>query len=264
MIVRFQIVKSAVMSAVKLTTYLKGKIDESGDPNALKISTNEVASESDSGDQKLTDLFDTAIEKAKIIFIDYLAPTAQTIGDNVIYYNDETDDVIDFVLDVSRRYNGTLANTLARLTANYIESYMTYWWWIKTTNLKQAEPYKEALAIAEQEIRRSFVLCPPTVPKYPYTKSLVAKVDGSETDSSITLEVGKDETLSYSIDDGAIDDIEARSEDPSILEIHRCKEKRTFTLRPIQTGIVDVKLWSRHSDKIETKIEVTVTEEEEV
>lgn len=262
MIVKFQIIKSVVVSAVKLTTYLKGKVDESSDPNALKLSNNEVAGDSQASEQKLTELFDTAIEKAKIIFVDYIAPTSQSTGDNVIYYNDKTDSIIEFVLDVSRRYNGTLANTLARLTANYVECYMTYWWWVKTTNLKQAEPYQAALAIAEQEIRRSFVLCPPSVPTYPYTKTLVAKVDGSELDGSLTLEVGEDETISYSLDDGAIDDIEAKSSDPSILEIHRCQEPHAFTLRPVLPGIAYIKLWSRHSDKLEVNIETTITEEE--
>lgn len=250
------------MSAVKLTTYLKGKIDESGDVNALKVSYNEVVGDGDANEQKLSELFDTAVEKAKLILVDHLSPTAQTIGDNVIYSDKDNADIIYFVLDVSRRYNGTLANTLARLTANYIECYMTYWWWIKTTNMKQAEPYMAALATAEQEIKRSFVLCPPSLPKYPYTTSLVARVDGSEVGGSLSLEVGEDETISYSIDYRAIDDIEARSSEPSILEVHRCQEPHAFTLRPVLPGIATVKLWSRHSDKLEVEVEVLVTEEE--
>lgn len=263
MIIRFQIVKSVVISSVKLTTYLKGKIDASGDPNALKLSTNETAGDGEADEQKLTELFDTALEKVKVIFIDYLVPTAQTIGDNVIYYDKGTDDLVDFVLDVSRRYNGTMANTLARLTADYIKNYMTYWWWVETTNLKQAEPYQAALAISELEIKRCFILCPPTVPKLPYSKTLVAKVDGTELDGALTLEAGEDETLSYALDYGAVDDIEARSSDPSILEIHRCQERHAFTLRPVSTGIATIKLWSRHSDTLEVNVEVTVTEEEE-
>lgn len=261
MIVQFQIIKSKVVNAVKETTYLKGKVDEGADPNALKVSYHETAGDDETHESKLTDLFDTAIEKAKIIFVDYLAPTAQTIGDNVIYQKGEDDNIL-FVLDVSRRYNGTLANTLARLTANYVECYMTYWWWIKTTNMKQAEPYRDALTIAEQEIRRSFVLCPPTVPKSTYPTELTAKVDGEGVSGEITLEKNERATLSYSLNDGAVDDIEARSEDPSIVEIHRCLERRAFTLVAKNTGFADVKLFSRHNDEIGFTCTVTVTEEE--
>lgn len=261
MIIKFQILKAKVVNSVKATTYLKGKVDEATGQNAEKLSYNETAGDDETHEQKLSDLFDTAIEKAKIIFVDYLAPTAQTIGDNVIYYKEGDDSIIDFTLHVSRRYNGTLANTLARLTANYVECYMTYWWWIKTTNLKQAEPYQAALAMAEQEIRRSFVLCPPTVPTIPYTKTLTAKVDGSEMGGALMLRTGDDTTLSYSIDDGAIDDIEARSSDPSIVEVHRSGERHAFMLHPVNTGVATVSLFSRHSDKVRVETEITITKE---
>lgn len=261
MIIKFQILKSKVVSSVKATTYLKGKVDESANQNAERLSYNETAGDEEVHEQKLSDLFDTAIEKAKIIFVDYLAPTAQTIGDNVIYYNKGEDDVINFTLNVSRRYNGTLANTLARLTANYVECYMTYWWWIKTTNLKQAEPYQAELALAEQEIRRSFVLCPPIVPTVPYTKTLSAKVDGSGNDGAAIIPIEEEATLSYTIDNGAIDDIEARSSDPSIIEVHRCQEPHTFMLKPVNTGFAVVTLFSRHSDKLNRDVEIIVRKE---
>ena len=128
--------------------------------------------------------------------------------------------------------------------------------------MKQAEPYVSFLSIDETEIRRCFVLCRPTVPTVPYTKSLTAKVDGSDTDGGVTIAVENDEvTLSYSIDDGAIDDIEARSSDPCILEVHRTQEPHTFWLRPLNTGVAYVTLFSRHSDNLKTEIEVTIAKE---
>lgn len=262
MIIKFQIAKQAVVNAVKIATYLKGKIDEASDPKAAKLAGQEIATDDEVHENALTKDFDTALEILKTFFVDYLVPTPQTVGDNVIYYGDKTDDVVEFTLSVSRRYNGTLTDALARLSAKYVEDYMIYQWWLKTTNLKQAEPYQATLAVDEQAIRKCFVMSGPIVPTTPYPKSLSAKVNGDGVEGEISLEKGEDATLSYSISEGAIDDIEARSENPSIVGIHRCMEKRSFTLRPVNTGICKIKLWSRHSDKLEFTCDVVVTEEE--
>lgn len=262
MIIKFQIIKSVVMEAVKSTTYLKAKIDTAADEKAAKISFNEAAGDDEVHERTLTHDFDTALEVLKTIFVDYLVPTPQTIGDNAIYYGSKTDDIVEFTLSVSRRYNGTLTDALARLSARYVEDYMIYQWWLKTTNLKQAEPYQATLASDEIAIRKCFVMSGPLVPKVPYPSTLTAKVDGSDTDGGVTIAVENDEvTLSYSIDDGAIDDIEARSSDPCILEVHRMQEPHTFWLKPLNTGVAYVTLFSRHSDKLETEIEVTIAKE---
>lgn len=262
MIIKFQIVKTLVVDAVKAATYIKGKMDAAADANATKISNQETAGDNDVHENVLTRDFDTALEVLKTFFVDYLVPTPQTVGDNAIYYGNKTDDVVEFTLSVSRRYNGTLTDALARLSARYIEDYMIFQWWLKTTNLKQAEPYQAALAVDEQAIRKCFVMSGPILPTVPYPTELTAKVNGEGMEGEITLEKGEEATLSYSLDSGAIDDIEARSEDTSIVEIHRCLERRAFTLVPKNTGFCKVKLWSRHSDKLNFECDVIVTEEE--
>lgn len=262
MIIKFQIIKSVVIEAVKSATYLKGKVDSAADDKATKISYQETAGDDEVHERTLTHDFDTALEVLKTFFVDYIVPTPQTIGDNTIYYGKKTDDVVEFTLDVSRRYNGTLTDALARLSARYIEDYIIYQWWLKTTNLKQAEPYQATLSVDEVAIRKCFVLSGPTVPTVPYPTDLTVKVDGEGVEGEITIEKGEDYTLSYTINDGAIDDVEARSEDHSIVEIHRCRERRSFTLRPVNTGFCQIKLWSRHSDKLEFTCDVIVTEEE--
>ena len=263
MIIKFQILKSLVIETVKSTTFMKGKIDESaGDAATQKVSYHETAGDDETHERMLTLDFDTALEKLKTLFVDYLVPTAQTVGDNVIYYQEGKDDIVTFTLQVSRRFNGTLTDTLARISAKYVTDYMLYQWWLKTGNMKQAEPYVSFLSIDETEIRRCFVLCRPTVPTVPYTQSLTAKVDGSDTDGGVTIAVENDEvTISYSIDDGAIDDIEARSSDPSILEVQRSQEPHAFWLKPINTGVATITLFSRHSDKLEVEVEATVAKE---
>lgn len=262
MIIKFQIIKSVVIEAVKSTTYLKAKVDSAADENAVKVGFNEAAGDDEVHENLLTHDFQTALEMVKTLLAEYLVPTAQSVGDNIIYYNDKDDDIVEFVLNASRRCNGTLTDTLARLVAKYVEDYMIFQWWTKTTNLKQAEIYQASLAVDEKSIRRCFVLSGPTLPIIPYTQHLTAKVDGSEADGAITITLeNKEETLSYSIDNGAIDDIEARSDDPSVLEIHRSPEPYTFSLNPVNTGVAIVTLFSRHSDDLKVEVEVTVAKE---
>lgn len=262
MIIKFQIIKSVVIEAVKSTTYLKAKVDSAADENAVKVGFNEAAGDDEVHENMLTHDFQTALEMVKTLLAEYLVPTAQSVGDNIIYYNDKDDDIVEFVLNASRRCNGTLTDTLARLVAKYVEDYMIFQWWTKTTNLKQAEIYQASLAVDEKSIRRCFVLSGPTLPTIPYTQHLTAKVDGSEEDGAVTIALeNKEETLSYSIDNGAIDDIEARSDDPSVLEIHRSPEPYTFSLNPVNTGVAIVTLFSRHSDKLKVEVEVTIAKE---
>lgn len=262
MIIKFQIIKSVVIEAVKATTYLKAKVDSAADEKAVKIGFNEAAGDDEVHESTLTHDFQTALEIVKTLLAEYLVPTTQSVGDNIIYYNDKDDDIVEFVLNASRRCSGTLTDTLARLVAKYVEDYMTYQWWTKTTNLKQAEIYQTSLALDEQSIRRCFVLRGPSIPTIPYTQNLTAKVDGSEENGAITIALeDKEETLSYSIDSGAIDDIEARSDDPSVLEILRTPEPYTFSLNPVNTGVATVTLFSRHSDDLKVEVEVTVAKE---
>ena len=259
--------KDAPSAGAKTLKDMTGSIESDPqletDDIAIKMSFNEAAGDEAVHENTLTHDFQSALEITKVILADYLAPNAQTSGDNVIYYNDKDDDIVEFVIVVSRRCNGTLSDTLARLVAKYVEDYMMYQWWLKTTNLKQAEPYLQSLTFDEQNIRRCFVLSGPSVPTIPYTKTLTAKVDGSDNEGGVTIELGnKETTLSYSIDDSAIDDIEARSSDPSILEVQRSAEPHAFCLVPINTGVTTVTIFSRHSDNLKREVEITVTKEE--
>lgn len=261
MIIKFQIIKSLVREAFQSTTYLKGQMDRAaqGVNNAL------VASET-GGDEQLhervfTSDFHAALETLKTIFADYLVPTAQTVGDNAIYYNEKTDDVVEFTLSVSRRFNGSLTDTLARLSAKYAEDYVIMQWWVKTANIKQAEPYQSALVKDEADIRRCFILSAPAVPTVKYPTSLAARVDGEEAGGEVTLRTGDEATLSYSLDAGAVDDIEARSSNPETVEVSRDPATRSFVLTPKNTGVVTVRLFSRHSDTLYVDTTVIVAKE---
>ena len=262
MIIKIQILKSLVVEAVKAATYLKGKMDEAANTNASKVSYNEIAGDDEVHERTLTRDFDTALEVLKTIFVDYLTPTPQTIGDNAIYYEDKTDGNVTFTLNVSRRYNGTLTDALARLSARYVEDYMIFHWWLKTTNLKQAEPYQSMLSTDEVAIRKCFILSGPIVPRVPYTNELAGKVDGMPIPKEMSVEMGDTATISYSIDDGALDDIEAHSSDPRIVEIHRGQEEHTFVVTPLMEGTATIILFSRHNDSVKIRSSVTVARKE--
>ena len=259
MIIKFQIVKAVIVEAVKAATYVKGKVDEAAQPGS-RVPYYETAGDDDTHGAILTHDFQTALEIVKTFFVDYITPTASTIGNNVIYSSNE-DDIVTFTLNVSRRYNGTLTDTLARLTAKYIEDYMIYQWWLKTTNVKQAEPYFSTLASDEQSIRRCFILSAPSVPTYAFPSSLSLFTDGL-SEGALTLSLGDEQSITYSIPEGTIDDIEALSSRPSIVEIHRGCSSRTFCVVPKNTGVCDITLYSKHNDDVYTNIEVTVTNEQ--
>lgn len=261
MTIKFQIIKSVIIEAVKAATYLKGKIDEAAAQPGQRTPYFETAGDDEVHERTLDRDLTTALEKAKIIFVDYFVPTAQTIGDNAIYYNGKTNDIVEFTLNVSRRYNGSLTDTLARLVAKFVEDSMCYEWWLKIGNLNQAAPYQSAVAADELAIRRCFVLSGPVVPTINFPTTLTAKVDGTDAEGEITMRVDEDATVSYSIDAGAVDDIEARTGDPSVVVIARDEAPKTFMLVPRNTGVAEIRLFSRHTDNVCVNFTVIVTKE---
>lgn len=261
MIIKFQIIKSLVREAFQSTTYLKGQVDRAAQGANAGLVASETAGDEDVHERVFTQDFHVALETLKTIFADYLVPTAQTVGDNAIYYSEKTDDVVEFVLSVSRRFNGTLTDTLARLSAKYAEDYVTMQWWVKTTNMKQAEPYQAALVKDEADIRKCFVLSAPKVPSMAYPTMLTVKVDGTDDPGEITVRMGDDEILSYGIDAGAVDDIEARSDDACVVDVVRGEAPKTLRLVPRHTGVATVRLFSRHTDEVKADVTVTVAKE---
>lgn len=260
MIIKFQIIKSVVKEAVQGATYLKGQLDNSasnaGDKTVLAESMGEDATHGKSFSHD----FDTALEILKTFFVDYLTPTPQTIGDNAIYYNDIKDDVVEFTLSVSARFNGTLTDALARLSAKYVEDYIIYQWWQKLGLLKNADPYFASLQVDEAHIRKCFILTAPTVPESTFSTTLSIVTSGEDADGAVPLIMGESSTLTYVLSDGAVDDIEARSDDPHIVRVSRSHQKGMFVLLPKDIGFTTVKIFSRHNEDLEKEVFVKVKE----
>lgn len=262
MIIKFQIIKALVIEAVKNATLVKGRFDEAaGQPS--KAAMGEAAGDDTAHERLLDADFTTSLELLKTILVDYIVPTPSTIGNNVIYFEDKTNDIVELTLNVSRRYNGTLTDTLARLSAKFAEDYMTYQWWMRLGNAAMAQPSQAAFASDEQAIRRCFILCAPRVPVIPYPSDINVFVNGESNGAGeFSVEKGEHNTITYTLNGGSIDDIEARSDNPSVLAVCRSERKATFCLEALNTGIAVVTLFSRHSDNVKKEFYITVTEEE--
>lgn len=260
MIIKFQIIKSVVKEAVQGATYLKGQIDQSASNTDGKLTLSETLGEDATHSKSFTHDFDTGLEVLKTFFVDYLLPTAQTIGDNAIYYKDVTDDIVEFSLSVSSRFNGSLTDALARLSAKYVEDYIIYQWWTKLGLLNQANPYVAALQEDELRIRKCFVLAAPKVPTSTFPSTLSVVTTGADEAGVVSLVLGEPGTLSYVLNDGAVDDIEARSDDPSIVTVLRSHEKGMFVLMPKNIGFVHLRIFSRHNEDLEKEVDVKVRE----
>lgn len=260
MVIKFQILKSLVVEAVKSATYLKGQVDRQAQNATAAVVASESIGDEEVHERALTREFQTAMEKLKTIYVDYINPTAQTIGDNVIYYDDIQDDIVKFTLVVSRRYNGTLTDALARLSAKYAEDWMLYQWWTMTSNLKQAEVYAAALQVDEAQIRKCFILSAPVVPQLAYPTNLAVPADGSDISGGLSLEVDGEASLTYDLNEGALDDIEAHSDNPRMVEIHRSTKEKTFIIIPHYPGTTTIRLFSRHNEDISFSCKATIKE----
>ena len=77
--------------------------------------------------------------------------------------------------------------------------------------------------------------------------------------SAIDIGVGEEHTVTYSISDGSIDDIEVRIEDDSICYAGRSEEG--FTVAGRRLGHTYIELYSRHDPELSQTIHVYVTDQ---
>jgi hypothetical protein len=145
-----------------------------------------------------------------------------------------------------------MTDALAKLASEYIinASLMD---WYKPFNEKQSALYASFLERNITAVRRCFNKTAPIVPTYKYPTSLT--VPGSAVD----LGIGEEHTVTYSISDGAIDDIEIRIEDTTICQAGRTAEG--FTVIGKQLGHTWIQLYSRHNTELTQTVHVYVTDQ---
>lgn len=247
-LITITIIKSLVLEAVKNETYLRGQADKAADTNAAALAYHRQAGNEQYHERILERAFCTNLEDLKTQFSDYLTDSGQSSADNI--YSTEQNDTVVIHLKVSDRFNKGYTQSLARLSSKYIEESMLMDWW-KAIDKEQSKLYAQFVEKDLASIRRCFNKTAPTMPTVPYPSTLEI------TGSAIELAIGEEQTVTYTINDGAIDDIELRLSDGIICSAGRSADG--FNIRGERLGHTTVLLYSRHNEALSQLLHVYVT-----
>ena len=248
--IALSLVKSLILESVKNETFFRGNIDRAADPKAVTVAYHEQAGNEAYQQRMLERGLTLGLEELKTYLSDYLSSTGGTSADNNIESSEEND-IILIKLCVSDRFNKGYTNSLAKLCSKYIEESMLMDWW-KPINEKQSALYAQFVERDLAAIKRCFNKTAPTAPSVPYTSYL------RTTGSAIDLEIGEVATVTYEISDGAIDDIECRVEDRTLVDTGRSEEG--FTVIGKLRGHTYIELYSRHNPELTRMVHVYITD----
>lgn len=243
------LVKSVIFNSVKNETFFRGQVDKAADQKAITMAYHEQAGDEAYQERILSRGYHTNLADLKTYLSDYLSDSGQSSGDNI--YSEERDDNTILHLTVSDRFNRGYTDPLAKLCAKYIEESMLMDWW-KPINEKQSALYAQFVERDLQAIKRCFNKTAPVAPSVPYTTFI------RTTGSAVELEIGEVATVTYIISDGAIDDIECRLEDQTLVNVGRSEQG--FTLTGKLRGHTYIELYSRHNPDLTRTVHVYVTD----
>ena len=244
------LIKPLILESVKNETFQRGKFDKAVDQKAISAAYVEQAGNEDYHERILARTLYTSLEELKTHLSDYLSSNGGTTGDNIA--SSESGDNIIITLVVGNRFNKGYTGSLAKLSAKYIEESMLMDWW-RPINEKQSALYAQFVERDLAAIKRCFNKTAPVAPTYQYPTSLTV------VGSSIDIGIGEEHTVTYSISDGAIDDIEIRIEDTHICQAGRTNEG--FTVIGKQLGHTYIQLYSRHNEELTQTVHVYVTDQ---
>lgn len=252
--IQLTLLRSTIIDAVKSETLITANADRAADEKASRLAYNEAAGDDDFHERKLQRCFITAAEELKTAMSDYVAASHQSSSDNAVLMDFSDNAAVKIRLFVSDRFNDSYVDSLARLGSDFIINKMIMLWW-DGINPNRAQIY---LANSERtlgNILRCFNKMPPKPPVYPYTKNISVPV-------SVSIICNKPGVLSYSIDKGAIDDIEASSLNNACLRITD-KQDGKVSFFGIAPGIATLQLFSRHDTSVKNLVIVKVEHDEE-
>ena len=243
------LVKPLIIETVKNETFHRGQVEKAANEKAIALAYHEQAGNEQYQERLLNRGLQTNFADLKTYLSDYLSTSGQSSGDNI--YSEESGDNIILHLTVSDRFNKGYTDPLAKLCSKYVEEAMLVDWW-KPINKDQASIYAQFLEKDLQSIKRCFNKTAPTAPSVPYTSYL------RTTGSAIELEIGEVATVTYEISDGAVDDIECRVEDRTLIETGRSEEG--FTVKAKLRGHTYIELYSRHNPDLTRTVHVYITD----
>lgn len=243
------LVKPLIIESVKNETFFRGNVDKAADQKAITVAYHEQAGDDTYQERLMERALYSALEELKTHLSDYLSTSGCSTADNSIESSDDGDNII-IHLTVSDRFNQGYTQSLARLCAKYVEESILMDWW-KPVNEKQSALYAQFVERNLTSIRRCFNKTAPAVPTVPYTTVL------KTTGSAIELEVGEQATVTYELSDGAIDDIECRVEDRTLIDVDRTR--CGFKVIGKHRGHTHIQLYSRHNEDLKELIHVYIT-----
>lgn len=239
--------KPQIIEAVKNETFQRGSYDKAVDAKALSVAYVEQAGDEEYHKRLLLRSLTTSLEELRTHLSDYIPNSGGSSGDNIMLSED--DSKICITLVVGERFNHGYTDSLARLSAKYIEDAMLMDWW-RPVNEKQSSLYSKFVERDLAAIKRCFNKTAPVVPSYKYPTSL------NVTGSVIKIGMGEEHTVTYSISDGAVDDINIRVQDPNICGVGSSKEGVTIIGKGL--GETYIQLYSRHNEELSKTIRVHV------
>lgn len=249
--ITLSLAKSLILESVKNETFFRGNVDKATDVKATTMAYHEQAGNEAYHERMLERALQTNLANLLTYFSEYISDNGQTTGDNIIDLS-EANDVITITLSVGDRFNSGYTTPLARLSSKFIEESMLTDWW-KPINEKQSALYAQFVERDLAAIKRCFNKTAPKAPSYAYPTEI--QTEGT----TIELTVGEEVTVTYEINADAIDDVEARVGDMSLVEVGRSEQG--FTLLGKHRGHTLLEMYSRHNPEVAKVLHVYVREE---
>ena len=267
--ITLSILRSVIIDAVKIDTYIRGTIDKASDERANRMAYHETAGDEDAHERKLQATMVSAAESLATYLSDYLLPSNQLTGDNAVILDYSGNSEIVFTLNVSDRFNETYTSSLARLASKFISTSMLVEWY-ETINPNQAEVYSRKIPSIKADIQRCFNKTAPQQPYYPFTQELTLDKDEVtilmpdnyfKTEHTMEQLIGYEAVVNYTIDENTIDDIEFKTDIRKFAIVNKAKFG-AINIIPKGIGVGYLTVWSRHMEadtkktiKIEVKYE---------
>lgn len=245
------LIKPQILESVKNETFHRGNFDKAVDPKAVTAAYIEQAGNDSYQERILQRGLYTSIAELETHLSDYLSTSGYTSATNYIGSSESGDNIV-ITLVVGNRFNRGYTDALAKLCSKYIEDLMLVDWW-KIVNEKQSSLYALFVERDLAAIKRCFTKTAPSQPTVPYPTTL------SVVDSAICIGIGEEYTVTYSISDGSIDDIEVKIEDTVLIEAGRTEDG--FTVKGKQKGHTYIQLYSRHDPELTETIHVYIVDQ---
>lgn len=234
--------KSLIMESVKVETHLKSVVDRSTDDKAIQLAYHEAAGDDETHQRKLLRGIDVSFARLKDEIANFLDSNSSTAGNNV--YSEEEGDNLYLFLAVDRRFNQSMVDPLAKLCSKFIEDNTVALWYKALGMTAMMESYETSVVGDMVSIKNAFAKKVPYAVHIPYTSHLTVTPG-----TSVSVAGGESTTITYAIDEGAVDDIEIEAEAGSsaYFSIDRAPGCG-FIINGISAGSANVRLYSAHSE----------------